>query len=166
MAISVCRCLKRTTMLVWVKEYIKKTLHLAQVFVTFKNYILISKKNTKMQIYGSQSSVPRDPNGVFWLTQKWLTLFAFAALIKMLCCLSMQWTKTWHTTTWSNHFCLALSISIKIYLQSLLYHYHSQEYFFNCNITSSPYLEMLLVSIIKLLFLFFLSDCNVRCCFL
>ena len=43
--------------------------------------------------------------------------------------------------------------SIKIYLQSLLYHHHSQEYFFNCNITSSPYVEMLLISIIKLFFI-------------
>ena len=38
--------------------------------------------------------------------------------------------------------------------------------FFNWKITSSPYLEMLLISMIKLLFLFFLSDRNVRCCFL
>ena len=34
--------------------------------------------------------------------------------------------------------------------------------FFNWNVTSSPYLEMLLISMIKLLFLFFLSDGNVR----
>ena len=46
---------------------------------------------------GSQSSVPWDPNGMFWLAQKWLTLFAFVALIKMLCCYSMQWSGTWHT---------------------------------------------------------------------
>ena len=38
--------------------------------------------------------------------------------------------------------------------------------FFNWNITSSPYLEMPLINVIKLLFLFFLIDCNVRCCFL
>ena len=29
---------------------------------------------------GSQSSVPWDLNGVFWMAQKWLTLFTFAAL--------------------------------------------------------------------------------------
>ena len=33
--------------------------------------------------------------------------------------------------------------------------------FLNCNVTSSSYMEMLLISMIKLLFLFFLSDCNV-----
>ena len=49
---------------------------------------------------------------------------------------------------------------------SLLYHHHSQEYSFNWNITSSPYLEMLLINIIKLLFLFFLIDRTVQCCFL
>ena len=38
---------------------------------------------------------------VFWLAQKWLILFVFAALIKMLCCSLMQWTRTWHTKTWS-----------------------------------------------------------------
>ena len=38
--------------------------------------------------------------------------------------------------------------------------HYLQEYF-NWNITSSPYLEMLLISMIKLVFLFFLSDYNV-----
>ena len=38
--------------------------------------------------------------------------------------------------------------------------------FFNWNITSSPYLEMLKVKVIKLLFLFLLGDCNIHCCFL
>ena len=38
--------------------------------------------------------------------------------------------------------------------------------FFNWNITNSPYLEMLLINILKLLFLFFLIDCNVQCCVL
>ena len=48
----------------------------------------------------------------------------------------------------------------------LLYHHHSQEHFFNCNITGLPYVEMLLINMIKLLFVFFLSDYNVRCWFL
>ena len=39
-------------------------------------------------------------------------------------------------------------------------------FFFNWNITSSPYLEMLKVKVIKLLFLFLLGDCNIHCCFL
>ena len=49
-----------------------------------------------------------------------------------------------------------LKYSIRNYLRSLLYHRHPQEYFFNWNIMSSPYLEMLLISMIKLLFLSFL----------
>ena len=48
----------------------KQKLQLAKVFVTCKNFILLSKKNTQMEILGSQSSVPRGPNGVFWLAQK------------------------------------------------------------------------------------------------
>ena len=40
-----------------------------------------------------------DPNGVFWLAQKWLTLFAFVTLIKMLCCYSTQGTGAGHTKT-------------------------------------------------------------------
>ena len=38
--------------------------------------------------------------------------------------------------------------------------------FFDWNITSSPYLEMILINMIKLLFLFFLINFKVRCCFL
>ena len=59
--ISVGRYLKRKSMSVWVKEYI--------VFVTCKDYILLSKK------MGSQSFVSWDPNGVFWMAQKWLRYY-------------------------------------------------------------------------------------------
>ena len=45
------------------KRVLKQKLQLAKVFVTCKNFILLSKKNT-------QSSAPRDPNGLFWLAQK------------------------------------------------------------------------------------------------
>ena len=37
-----------------------------------------------MYILGSQSSVPTDPNGVFWLAQKRFPLFAFEALVVLL----------------------------------------------------------------------------------
>ena len=140
-------------------------MQLAKAFVTCKNYILLSKKNTQMQILGSQSSVPRDLNGVFWLAQKWLTLFAFVALIKNVMLLVDEMDGDLTCKDLIKLF-LALSISIKTYLQSLFYHRHSQEHFFNCNITSSPHVEMLLMSMIKLLFLFFLSDRKVQCCFL
>ena len=39
-------------------------MQLAKFYVTCKNYILLSKKNTQMYILGSQSSVPLDSNGV------------------------------------------------------------------------------------------------------
>ena len=48
----------------------KQKLQLAKVFVTCRNFMLLSKKNTRMQILGSESSVPRDPNGLFWPAQK------------------------------------------------------------------------------------------------
>ena len=52
------------------KRLHKQKLQLAKVFVTCKNFVLLSKKNTQMLLLGSQSSVPRDPNGLFWLAQK------------------------------------------------------------------------------------------------
>ena len=64
------------------KEIHKQKLQLTKVFVTCKNFMLLSQKNPKMKIFGSQSSVPRDSNGLFWPAQKWLTLFAYEALIK------------------------------------------------------------------------------------
>ena len=48
----------------------KQNFATSKSFLTCKNDILFSKKTTQVQILGSQSSVPRDPNGVFWLTQK------------------------------------------------------------------------------------------------
>ena len=42
----------------------KQRPQLAKVFVTCNDFILLSK------ILGSQSSVPRDSNGLFWLAQK------------------------------------------------------------------------------------------------
>ena len=47
----------------------KQKLHLAKVFGTYKTFVLLSKKNSQIQILGSQGSVPRDPNGLFWLAQ-------------------------------------------------------------------------------------------------
>ena len=44
---------------------------------------------------GFQSSVPWNPNGLFWLAQKWLTLFEFLVISKMSRCYSM----TWHRKT-------------------------------------------------------------------
>ena len=76
---------------------------------------------------GSQSSVPWDPNAVFWLTQKWLTLFPFVALIKMLCFQSMQWSGTWHTKTWWRK-----SATLKEILDQELNEYEDDEKFNYC----------------------------------
>ena len=77
MAAPIGMCLKRKTILVWVKEYINKNLWIIYC---------VQRKTPKCKLLDSENSVPWDPNGVFWLAQKWLILFAFAALIKMLCC--------------------------------------------------------------------------------
>ena len=76
------------------KRVHKQKLQVSKVFVTRKNFILLSKENTQMLILGSQSYVPRDPNRFFWLAEKCFTLFEYEALIKMLRCLLMQWTET------------------------------------------------------------------------
>ena len=73
-----------------------------------------------MWILGSQSSVPGDPNDLFWLAQKWLTLFVFIAVIKMLL---MDWDLTYKDL-------IKLSVSIEIYLWSRWYGHHSEEYIF------------------------------------
>ena len=112
---------------------------------------------------GSQHSVPLDPNGAFWLVQEWLALLAFVALIKMLLQCRCNGLGLDIQRPDPVNFVLPLSISIKIYLRSLLYQHYSQEYLFNWNITSSPYLEMLLISMIKWLILFFLSDHVSQC---
>ena len=99
--ISLGMCLKRKTTLVWVKEYIKKNFAACKCLCNLQELYTAFKEKHPNVILGSQSAVPSDPNGVFWLAQKWLTLFAFVALIKIMCCYSMQWTGTWHTKTWS-----------------------------------------------------------------
>ena len=62
-----------------------------------------------------------------------------------------------------------LSISIKIYLRSLLYHHHAQEYFFfNWNITSSPlsgnapdkYDKIIVLIFFSLIAMFDVASCN------
>ena len=53
-----------------IKGLHKQKLQLAKVFETCMNFLLLSKKNTQMEILGSQRSVGRDPDGLFWLAQK------------------------------------------------------------------------------------------------
>ena len=49
------------------KRVHKQKLQLAKVFEEF--YTAFKEKHPNVNI-GSQSSVPRDPNGLFWLAQK------------------------------------------------------------------------------------------------
>ena len=99
MTTSAGRCLNRKTMLVSVKEYITESLQLEKVFVTCKNYTLLSKKNTQLLILGSQSPVPWDPNGVFWLAQKWLKSVcvcgAHQNVVLLVDAMDSDLTKTW-----------------------------------------------------------------------
>ena len=91
MTISVGRCLKRKTMLMWVKKYIinnfatcKSLCNLQELYrkKNTQTCLLLSKKKNSNVNMGSQSSVPWDPNG--WLKND--SLFMFVALIKMSCC--------------------------------------------------------------------------------
>ena len=140
-------------------------MQLVNVFLTCKNYIMLSKKNIQLYILGSWSSVPWDPNSVFWLAQKCLSLFAFVATIKML-------VASWCNGLWldiqrSDHFNFVLS---EVFPLKFIYnHFYisiiHKSVFFNWDIPSLPYLGMLLISMMKSLFSFFLSDRNNRCCF-
>ena len=141
-------------------------MQLVNVFLTYKNYIMLSKKNIQLYILGSWSSVPGDPNSVFWLAQKCLSLVVCVALIKML-------VASWCNGLWLdihrlNHFNFVLS---KVFpLKSIYNHFYitiiHKSIFFNWDIPSLPYLGRLLISMMKSLFSFFLSDRNDRCCFL
>ena len=141
-------------------------MQLVNVFLTYKNYIMLSKKNIQLYILGSRSSVPGDPNSVFCLAQKCLSLFVFVALIKML-------VTSWCNGLWldiqrPNHFNFVLS---KVFPLNFIYnHFYitiiHKSIFFNWDISSLAYLGMLLISMMKSLFSFFLSDRNDRCCFL
>ena len=124
--ISVGRCLKRKTMLARVKEYINKSM--AKVFVTL-TYVLLSKKITQIKILDPQSFVPWDQNGIFWLSQKWLTLFEFVT--SSICCVARRCNGLGLDIQRSDQKNFVLPcISIKIYLWWRWYHHHSQEYFF------------------------------------
>ena len=84
--ISVARCLKRKTILVWIREYINKNLATCKSLCNLQElYTAFKEKHQNINI-GSQSSVPWDPNGLSWLPEKLLTLYAFVALKKNLCC--------------------------------------------------------------------------------
>ena len=70
MAISVVRYLKKKTILVSVKEYINTKTATCKSLCNLQEFYIAFKEKHPMQTLGSQSSVPRNPNGVLWLAQK------------------------------------------------------------------------------------------------
>ena len=112
--ISVGRCLKREIMLVWVKEYIKATCkslcNLQEVYTAFR------EKHSNVNIGSSKFCTLRP---------KWCVLAASKMTHSVYTCSAHQNVVLlvdaldWDLT-YKDVLCLALSISIKIYLRSLL----------------------------------------------
>ena len=93
-------------------------------------------------------------------------------------CLSLKCSSKWCIASWYNglgldiqrpdqiNFVLPQVFPLKFIWDHFYISINHKCIFFNWKITSSPYLETLLISMIKYLLLFFLSDRNVRCFFL
>ena len=121
MTISVGRCLKRKTMLVWVKEYINKNFATCKSLCNLQElYTAFKEKYPNVNIGFSKFCAFRS---------KWCVL-AGSKMTHSVCVCSVhqnvvllvdEWTGTWHTKTWSNWLCLALIISIKIYLKFVMF---------------------------------------------
>ena len=101
MTISVGRCLKRNTMLVWVKEYMienfatcKNLCNLQELYTDFK------EKHPNVNI-GSSKFCALRPKWRALTGSKMAHSVYVCRLIETLCCWSTQWTGTWHTRTWT-----------------------------------------------------------------
>ena len=68
---------------------------------------------------------------------------------------------TWHKKTW---LCCYKYFQFKFNCDHLYITIIHKSIFFNWNINGSPYVQMPLISMMKLLFLLFLSDHNAWCC--
>ena len=151
----------------WVKDYINKN------FATWKSlcnlqelYTAFKEKHPNVNI-GFSTFCALGP--------KWCVLTAWKMTHSVYVCRAhqnvvllvdvMDWDLPYKDLIKLTLSCL--KYFMEIYLRSLLYHHHSQDIFFNLNITSSPYLEILLISMIKLLFLFFsvIAMFDVASCF-
>ena len=144
-------------MLGWVKEYV------------IKNFTTCKSPCNLQEIYTSFREKHRNVNigfsKFYALRPKWCVLGG-SKMTHSVCICSAHSNVVLLVDAMDMDFkykdlCLALIISIKIYFRSLLYLYHSQEYLLNWYITGLPYLEILPISIIKLLLLYFLRDRNV-----
>ena len=95
--ISVGRCLKRKTMLVWVKRHIIKNFATCKTFCNSQElYTAFKEKHPNVNIGLSTFCAMRPKYGVLWLAQRWLTVFALVALIKVLWMLvhALNWELT------------------------------------------------------------------------
>ena len=150
MTISVGRCLKKKTMLMWVKEYM----------------ICCFQRKTSKCKYWVLNVLCFETQMVCsgWLKHDSLCL-CFQRSSK---CLVGGRCNGLELDTQTPDQINFVYISIKIYLRSLLYHHYSQEYFFKWSITSSPYLEMLLINMLNcsyffsVIAMFGVSSCNLR----
>ena len=137
MTILVGRCLKRKAILVWVKEYIIKNFATCKSLCNLQElYTAFKEKHPNVNIRFSKFCALRP---------KWCVLAGWKMTHSVCVCSdhqnvvllvgAMDWDLTYKDLIKLTLPCL--SISIKIYLRSILHHHHSQEYFF-WNITSSP----------------------------
>ena len=107
MTISVGRCLKRKTMLVWVKEYINKNLATCRILAR-----ILQKSCNLQKLYTAfkekHANVNIGLSNICVLRLKWCVL-ASPKITHCVCVcrthqnvmlLVMQWTGTWHTKTW------------------------------------------------------------------
>ena len=129
MTISVGRCLKRKTMLVWVKEYINKNFATCKSLCNLQEfYTAFKEKHPNVNIGFSKFCALRP---------KWCVL-AGSKMTHSVCVCSahqkivfaIQFNEMGLDIQRPVKVCFTLSISIKIYLRSRLYHHHLQEYFF------------------------------------
>ena len=125
MTISVGRCLKRKTMLVWVKEYIIKNFAACKSLCNLQElYIAFKEIHPSVNIWFSKFCALRP---------RWCVLTG-SKMTHSVCVCSAHQNVVLLVDAMDGDLTykdliklfLALSISIKIYLQSLLYHHHSQ----------------------------------------
>ena len=125
MAISVGRCLKRKTMLVWVKEYINKNFatckslcNLQELYTAFKE----KHSNVNWVLNIGYLEIQMVCSG--WLLKNDSSVWVCSAHQNVVLLVdAMDWDLTYQDLIKLNLSCL--KYPLKIYLRSLLYHHHS-----------------------------------------
>ena len=88
-------------MLVWVKECINKNFATCNCLCNLQEfYTAFKEKHPNVNIGFSKFCALR-PKWRVLAGLKMTHSVVFVAIMKMLCYLWMQWTRTWHTNTWS-----------------------------------------------------------------